>query len=96
MESPVVAENDGPVDQDVFVAGPTSATSPRIENSSLESLRASLKEEITSEIENLLVEFRKELLKLLKPKTGEWNNEEEERLWEVEREVFTPLLNPSQ
>ena len=35
-------------EQDILIAGPSSAESPRIENSALEELRA-LKDEITSE-----------------------------------------------
>ena len=53
--SPVVMENSCPPDQDVDLAAPRPK-SPEIEGSLLESLRASLKEEITSDIENLLVE----------------------------------------
>ena len=48
--SPMVMENSCPSNQDVSVAGPSKPKSPRIEGSLLESLRASLKEEITSEI----------------------------------------------
>ena len=59
------------LDQDTSIAGPSRPKSPRIENSFLESLRASLKEENTSEIKSLLVESQREMLKLLKPKTGE-------------------------
>ena len=51
----------------------------RDENSTLESLRASLKEEISSEIKSLLLESQRELLKLLKPKTGENTRDEGER-----------------
>ena len=57
--------------QDESTAVSSSAKSSRVENSFLESLRASLKKEITSEIKNLLVENQREMLKLLKPKTGE-------------------------
>ena len=57
--SPVV-ENPCFSEQDVDIAGPSKPKSPRIENSLLESLRASLKEEITSEIKNLLIESRKD------------------------------------
>ena len=57
--------------QDESTAVPSSAKSSRVENSYLESLRASFKKEITSEIKNLLVENQREMLKLLKPKTGE-------------------------
>ena len=66
--------------RDEEVAGPSKPKSPRIENSLLESLRASLKEEITSKIKNLLVESQKEMLKLLKPETREnsRNNIDEE------------------
>ena len=48
--SPVVVENSGFLDQDVSVAAPSNAKSFRIENSISESLRASLREEIFSEI----------------------------------------------
>ena len=54
--SPIVVDNSCPLEQDVSVACPSRPKSPRIENSFLESLRASLKEEITSEIKNLLIE----------------------------------------
>ena len=57
--------------QNVEVVGPSRPISPRIENSLLENLRASLKEEITSEIKNLLIESQEEMLELLKPKTKE-------------------------
>ena len=67
--SPIVAENSCSSNQDVEIAGPSRPKSPRIENSLLENLRASLKEEITSEIKNLLIEPQKEMLELLKPKT---------------------------
>ena len=69
--SPVVAENLCPLDQHVSIVGPSKPKSPRIEGSFFEILRASLKEEITSEIKNLLVESQKEMLKLLKPETRE-------------------------
>ena len=52
------------------MADPSRPKSPRVENSSLESLRVSLKEEITSEIKNLL-KSQRELLKLLRSETGE-------------------------
>ena len=93
--SPIVTEIDGSVDQDVLAAGPPRSIIPRIENKSLESLSASLMEERTSEIKNLLAESQRELLKLLKPKTVESINEEEEISLKVKREAFTPRLNLS-
>ena len=48
--SPVVVENPCFSEQDASTTEPSKPKSPRIENSLLESLRASLKEEITSEI----------------------------------------------
>ena len=69
--SPAEVENSSLVEQDSSVAGPSKSKSPRVENSFLESLRASLKEEITSEIRNLLAESQREMLKLLKPETRE-------------------------
>ena len=73
------------LDQDVSVAGPSRPKCPRIENSFLESLRASSKEEITSEYKNLLVESQKDLLKLLKPETRE--NVRENTAEETEKET---------
>ena len=72
-------------------AGPSRPKSPRIENSLLENLRASLKEEITSEIKNLLIESQKEMLELLKPKTREniRDNFDEETENET-RNFYTP------
>ena len=57
--SPIGVGNPCSLSQDDVVAGPSRSKSPRIENSLLESLGASLKEEITSEIKNLLVESQK-------------------------------------
>ena len=71
LVSPIVLENACQLDQDLCFAGPSSAKSPRVENNFLESLRTSLKQEITSEIKNLIIESQKEMLKLLRPKTGE-------------------------
>ena len=61
--SPVVVVVEDPCfsEQGANSAGPSKLKSPRIENSLLESLRASLKEEITSEIKNLLIESQKEM-----------------------------------
>ena len=89
--SPVLVENSCPLDQDVDTAGPSKPKSPRVENSFLESLRASLKEDITSEIKNLRVESQKEMLKLLKPETKESvrGNIEEEMENET-RSFYTP------
>ena len=69
--SPIVGSSPCSSNQDVEVAGPSRPKSPRVENSLLESLRASLEEELTSEIKNLLMESQKEMLKLLKPETKE-------------------------
>ena len=40
---PIAVANEGPVEQDVLVAGPSYSKSPWVEISFLESLRASLK-----------------------------------------------------
>ena len=69
--SPINIENSRSSNQDTDVAGPSRPKSPRLENSSLESLRAFSKEEITSENKNLLLESQREMLKLLRPETGE-------------------------
>ena len=91
LSSPVLVGNVNSVEQDVKISGPSRTKSPRVKNSVLESLRASLKEEITSEIKGLLLESQKELLKLLKPKTGESIREEDENASEDEsRSSYTP------
>ena len=73
-----------------MITWPCHAKLPRIENRVLESLRTSLKEEITSEMKGLLIESQKELLKLLKPKTGEDVREEKENAKEDSRSFYTP------
>ena len=85
--SPMVMQDFCPLNQEVSVAGLSKPKSPRIEGSFLESLRASLKEEITSGIKNLLAESQKEMLRLLKPETRE--NAEEETENET-RSFYTP------
>ena len=67
LVSPIGVENSCLLDQDVSVAGPSRLKSPRVEYSLLENLRASLKEEITSEIKSFLIESQNEMLMLLKP-----------------------------
>ena len=89
--SPINVENSRFLNQDTDVVGPSRPKSPWVENSFLESLRASLKEEITSEIKNVLLEFQKEMLKLLKPETGE--NVRDSTVEETENETrnfYTP------
>ena len=66
--SPVEAKNPCFLAQDVSTAGPSEPKYPRIENSLLESLRTSLKEETTAEIKNLSIESQKEMMKLLELK----------------------------
>ena len=89
--SPIVMENPCSSNQDVEVTGPSRPKSPRIENGLLENLRVSLKEEITSEIKNLLIESQKEMLKLLKPETREnaRDNFDEETENEI-KSFYTP------
>ena len=89
--SPVLVDNSCSLDQDVGTAGPSKPKSPRVENSFLESLRASLKEEITSEIRNLLAESQEEMLKLLKPETKEMLKEILKRKWKTKLGVSTLL-----
>ena len=89
--SSVVGEDPCFAEQDVSSAGPSKPKPPRIENSLLESLRASLKEEITSGIKNLLIESQKEMMKLLKPETRENVRENVEEGMENEtRSFYTP------
>ena len=89
--SSVRVENSCNLAQDADIAGPSRPNHPRIDGSFLESLRASLKEEITSEIKTLLLGSQKEMLKLLKPDTREnirVNNEEETK--NELRNFYTP------
>ena len=89
--SPIVVRDPCPLNQDDEVAGPSRPKSPRIENSLLENLRTSLKEEITSEIKNLLVESQKEMLKILKPEMrGNVRDNTEEEVEEETRSFYTP------
>ena len=89
--SPVVVRNPCFSEQDASTAGPSKPKSPRIENSLLESLRASLKEEITSENKNLLIESQREVMKLLRPETRENIRENvEEGLENETRNFYTP------
>ena len=88
--SPVLVGYVETNDQDFSIAGP-SAKSPRVENSTLERLSTSLKEEITSEIRNLLGESQKEILKLLKIKPNEQIREQEENTLGIEpKKFYTP------
>ena len=99
--SPIAVENPCSSNQDVVMSGPSRPKSPRIENSFLESLRASLKDEITSEIKTLLAESQREMLKLLKPETrGNIRENTEEEVEEETRNFYTPTksvrINSSQ
>ena len=71
LTSPVVVGSEVQANQDILIAGTSNNKSPRIENSTLESLRASLKDKITSRNKGLLVESQKEMLKLPRPKQME-------------------------
>ena len=91
LVSQKVVENVCNLGQDASIAGPSSAKSPRIENSFLENLRASLKEEKTSEIKKFLVYSLRDMLKLLKHKTGENVREKvEEEPNNETRSFYTP------
>ena len=78
------------LDPDISTTGPSSAKSPRIENSVLEKLRAPLRGEVNSEIKTLLIESQKEMLKLLKLKTGENVREDENDLENETKSFSTP------
>ena len=91
LVSPVIIGNSCHLEQDVSVSGPSNPKSPRVGKSLLESLRISLKEEITSEIKNLLIESQEEVLKLLKPNTRENVREiVEEEMEDETRSFYTP------
>ena len=91
LVSPIVLENACQLDHDVCIAAPLSAKSPKVENNFVESLRTSLKEEIVSEIKNLIIESQKEMYKSLRPKTGKNGREniDEEPEYET-RSSHTP------
>ena len=82
ITSLILAENVDLSGQNVAIAEPSSAKSPRIENSVLGGHKASLKVEIPSEIRSLLAESQIERLKLLKPKTKESKSEQDENALE--------------
>ena len=65
LVSPLVVENVCHLGKDASIAEPSSAKSPTIERSFLESLRASWEEEISFEIKNLFVESQKLIQNLL-------------------------------
>ena len=89
--SPVNVGNPCFLAQDGDVAGPSKPKSPRVENSFLEGLRSSLKEEITAEIKTLLIESQKEMLKLLKPETiGNGRDHVDEETENEKRSFYTP------
>ena len=101
LVSPVLVVNEELNEQEVVIAGPFRAMSPRMENS-FGNLRASSKEEITSEIKGLLIESRNKLLKVLKPKIGESTREKNEDTTEEDSGSFysitrsvkiNPILN---
>ena len=60
LVSTILVENVCHLNQDANFAGSSRPKTPRIQNSFLESLRTSLKEEITSEIKSFLVESQRE------------------------------------
>ena len=89
--SPINMENSCLLNQNVELADPSRPKSPRVEKSFLESIRSSLKEEITSEIRALLLESQKEMLKLLRSETKEnARDEASEELGNETRNLYTP------
>ena len=101
LVSPSVTENNHSFDQDVSFPGPSRAKSPRVESSILETLRTTLKDEITSELENFLADSQKEISRLLKAKTNTNVREEPDEDTENEpRSFYTPTesvrINSSQ
>ena len=90
--SPVLEENvDLGEEPDFLVVGPSRTKSHMMENSTLESESFFKKKEITSEIKGMLIQSQKEVLKLLKPKTRENENEETEATSEVNPRNFHTL-----
>ena len=89
--SPIVTENNNSVDQDVGSPGPSRAKFLGVESNVLESLRTSLKDEITSELKRLLADSQKEILRLLKAKTNTNVREEPDEDTENETRSFYTL-----
>ena len=88
LDSPFVTKNNHSVDQDVGSPGPSRAKSPRVESSILESLRTSLKDEITSELKSFLANSQKEIFRLLKAETNTNVREEPDEDTENETRSF--------
>ena len=88
LVSSILTENNHSVDQDVGSLGPSRAKSPRVGNSVLESLRTSLKDEITFELKCFLADSQKERLRLLKTKTNTNVREEPDEDTENETKSF--------
>ena len=89
--SPINMGNSYPLHQNVELAGPSRPKSPSVKNRVLESIRSSLKKEITSEIKTLLLESQKKMLKLLRPETGENTRDHvSEELENETRSFYTP------
>ena len=86
--SAILVENANLGEQDDKVADLSNAKSLRIDKSIPENLRTYLKAEITSELKGLILELEKELLKLLKPKSGGNESEENEATPENESRNF--------
>ena len=82
-----LSEYDIHADQGVQTASPSNPKSPRIENSILEIIRISLKNEIISEIKILLAESQKEMLSLLNSRANANSREEPEN--EPENETMS-------
>ena len=96
MVSPIVVANERPVDQEVLVAGPSPAKSTRVENSSLDSLTAALKEEITSEIKTPRENPRENHLNCLNLKQENVLMRKTKHQSKMKRVVNTPLLSLSE
>ena len=91
LVSPIVTENNHFVDHDVRSPGPSRSKSPRVESSALESLRTSLKDEITSELKSLSADSQKEILRLFEAKTNTNVREAPDEDTEIEtRSFYTP------
>ena len=58
MVFPIVVKNEGLIVQAALIVSPSRAKSPRVEINTLDCLRSSMKEKISSETKKLLLNFK--------------------------------------
>ena len=92
LVSPGLVETVDPKEQDVLIVDSACPKYLTVERSELERMRASLKDEIKSEIQSVFLAFRKKLFKLPKPRIEDNIAENLEPVQEnVTREFYTRI-----